>query len=274
MDEEFHYDEYFVAFLDILGFKDLVFSNLKKDKRRIAKYFSIVETTVSRLKASSEKINLGFQIISDSVILSMPNTGEKEDRIEKLKHLCIAVGRIQSELVKGNLWLRGGISNGLAYFDYQKNIVLGKGYINAYQLESTSAVYPRVILDNKLIPSLECVAAQELIDKINGKSNGGLYKNWSTNILFDWNCSKYVIKNHFNQDVALFIDYLPQSILKPKDFDNIIESIRENIYKDEKIYLKYRWVVEYLKICCEDYIEKNSTESVIYKSKLRALNYL
>lgn len=274
MPKKIDYKEYFVAFLDILGFKEVVLSRKQADQNKIAKYFDVVEMTVHKLKENSEKSELGFIIISDSVILSMPSGHNEEENIDALRQLCIAVGVIQSELLKNKLWLRGGISNGLAYFDYQRNIVVGPGYINAYTLESNSAIFPRVILDNQLIPYLKFQSAQEMIEIVNLKPYGGLhYKNWNTNILFDWN-EKHINKKNFTQDAALFIDYIPQAISKWDNVDSIVEGIRENIYLNEKIYNKYRWAIEYLKICLIKYKFDHQPETLLVTRKLTELSFL
>ena len=43
------YEKSYVAFLDVLGFKNLVFSKSKADKEKLEKYFGIVNSAIEYL---------------------------------------------------------------------------------------------------------------------------------------------------------------------------------------------------------------------------------
>lgn len=150
--KDIKYSKYYVAYLDVLGFKDLVFSKLKKDKNTIEIYFGLIESVTSKLKKIKRKQKLGSIVISDSVILSVPHGINLRENIHNLRQLCLAVGIIQLALARRNIWLRGGITSGNAYFNPDENAIVGPAYINAYLLEG-KAIYPRVILDN-ITPSI------------------------------------------------------------------------------------------------------------------------
>ena len=153
--ENINYEKSYVAFLDVLGFKKLVMSKNKKEKLKLEQYFGIVNSAIEYLKEIPSKRNIGSIIISDSVILSVPHGQDRQTNINKLRHLCVAVGIIQQHLALKNIWLRGAISSGDTYFNSDKRQIVGPAYINAYLLEGSVAVSPRVVLDSKIIEELE-----------------------------------------------------------------------------------------------------------------------
>ena len=261
------YAEYYVAFLDVLGFKKLVLSKRKEDKRKIEEYFVLIEEVTEYLKRIKAKKDLGSIIISDSVILSVPIGETIQQQIENLRHLCVAVGKIQFALALKNIWLRGAISSGKAYFNPIENQVVGPAYIGAYLLETSQAKYPRVILDNKIIKELKADSAQDLIEKINNKKEGGLqFSNWSKDILFEWQHNDY-LKKKLKKDVPLFIDYLHPVFDNQTDFGKIISNIEKSMYSGNDVYSKFRWVTDYLLANSEFYLHHPVCE--INNSKLR-----
>ena len=242
------YRRCYVAFLDILGFKDLVFSGKKST---IENYFGIVDAAIQHLKSISNKQDIKYITISDSIILSVEHGKDKNENFKRLQNLCIAVGLIQSSLALKNIWLRGGISSGEAFFDQDEYQVVGRAYIDAYLLEQQTALYPRIVIDGKIIQEFEHKTAKDFIEKMNDKKKGGLqYSNWGKSIIFDW--YSYGDKLLIKQDVSLFIDYLSfffedRYIGENNYLDKIVSGLEENLYKSANTYVKYRWVLNYLK---------------------------
>lgn len=245
------YSECFIAFLDVLGFKRMVFSSKQKDRTKIEEYFGLIEEVTSELKAIEPKKELGSLIISDSVILSMPVDDNISTKIDKFRHLCIAVAKIQSLLALKGIWLRGAISSGEAYFDPKKNNIVGKAYIDAYILAESKAIYPRVIIDHKIINELDKLSSQDLIDEINKKTEGGLkFANWTTDVLFNWQKNDLVEGEKLVQDVAMFIDYLSPAMKDLDKLRKLISNIEKMIYSDNTVYLKFKWIMTYLSVNC------------------------
>lgn len=230
------YHPSYVAFLDVLGFETLVRSNRSVDKKKINTYFHSINTEIENLKRIKIKEGIGFLVISDSVILSVRKSGDVEKDREIIRQLCVAIQKIQLQLALKDIWLRGGISSGNAYFDEKKGQIVGQAFINAYQLERRIAVYPRVVLDSKLIAELNFTSADEMISTIN------------ENVLFTWGAGNHVA--NFKKDVALFIDYLAPSFKKPRDLETVVKNIQNNIYSNAEHYSKYRWVADYLIASC------------------------
>lgn len=243
-------EESYVAFLDVLGFKNMI---SEKNENKINMYFGLVNSAIVYLKSIVEKKEIGSLVISDSIILTVPCDSNLREDIKNFKNLCLAVSIIQQTLAFKDIWIRGAISFGGTYFNIEKNQIIGKGFINAYLLEEKMAIYPRVIIDTKVIDKLGFNDAGLFIHAMNQNN----YKNWSSSILYSWelNESKYVVE----KDLPLFIDYFDFSVnfneIDNKDYvEKIIFNIKKNIYKDNGLYYKYKWVSKYLcsKLYCKN----------------------
>ena len=247
-EENIIYRKNYVAFLDVLGFKKLVNSSDREDKKKLDQYFGIVNEAINYLKNINAKQNINSIIVSDSIILTVQYGHNKESNLNRIRHLCIAVGLIQLHLALKNIWLRGAISSGDASFDSAKNQIVGPAYINSYLLEKNSALVPRVILDSKIIDELNFASATKFIDEINKEELGGLdFSNWGLKILFRWGHPDGKRVTSIKNDVPLFIDYL--SPLIEEDGEELLQLVGnlENImYNDTTVYEKFRWVVDYM----------------------------
>ena len=257
------YSKYFIAFLDVLGFQNLVFSKKAGDKKKIEEYFENIKHVVSMLEGIKHKQRLKSIIISDSVILSIPFGDNGNGRIHNLRHLCVAIAKIQYALAKNNIWLRGAISSGDSYFNHDENLVVGPAYVSAYLLERDLSTFPRVIIDNKIIGEVNKKSSQNIIDLINDND----FSDWDTDILYNWK-KKGQDNVSLKQDVPLFIDYFSPLFRDIRESHTIIKNIGKNIYSDNAIYPKFRWVVDYLISHCNDLMERSIPEETkrIYKN--------
>lgn len=251
---EIDYSDYYVAFLDVLGFKALVNSNKKEDRQKIFEYFRLVHEVANELTRISSKKDIGSIIISDSVILSMPIENEPVEDVRRLRQLCIAIQKIQFRLAEMNIWLRGAISSGKAYFNAKDSQVVGPAYINAYLLEERNAINPRVVVDNKLVKELKVNSAQDLIEKVNNdKACSQEYEPLERNVLFQWTQGG-IQKQHLDKDVALFVDYLVYAFEEESKLKGIIANLEKSAYLNNSIYPKFKWVIDYLLSSCQHHI--------------------
>jgi Neuraminidase (sialidase) len=166
-DFELNYEKSYVAFLDVLGFKQLVYSKKQEDKEKIELYLKTVSEVLNGFKRIPSKKIIGSIVISDSIILTVPFGDNKTEQIFNLRQLCIAILSLQRKLLVRDIWIRGAISYGDTYFDNVNNQIVGSAYVDAYLLEEKMAKYPRVILDNRIIKELNCHNASCLINQIN-----------------------------------------------------------------------------------------------------------
>lgn len=136
------YQEHFVAFLDILGFKSLL-----KD-RTCEEIYSIFEVlhkkTQGRRNLNGVEIQaynyIRHTILSDSVIVYIKSN--IDDAFAALIDIC---NKLQYSLANRDkpILLRGAIAIGDLY--HKNDIIYGNGLSSAYLLESNLAKYPRII---------------------------------------------------------------------------------------------------------------------------------
>ncbi|AUJ70502.1 hypothetical protein [Pseudoalteromonas sp. NC201] len=236
---EIQYEECFVAFLDVLGFQEMLNKN-KKEK--LEKYFRIVEKEINNLKIANTTIKRNIQsiVISDSIILCVkPNSFEE---IQSLRELCIAIAKIQYELMPENIFLRGAITFGQVHFDMSRHQIVGPAYVKAYKMEEDLAKFPRVILDTKLVTLLEedKRSFQELISRVN--------KGYSTEKLYRADVLYSQTSPQITADQPLFVDYF-SGLLWASDNDKIeraLYNIQSNLFKNPYQLPKYGWLRDYI----------------------------
>lgn len=144
------YSEYYIAFIDILGFKDLVFE--KKCDEICNVYNSIKRfRTIADEKTDGEKIEVipvvpqekvHVKIMSDSVCIFIPS--DEKYSLYLLTFLCLDFQLRMLELTPPVL-LRGAITKGLLYSN--DDVIFGPGFVNAYLMEENNADVPRIIIN-------------------------------------------------------------------------------------------------------------------------------
>jgi hypothetical protein len=132
------YENRVVAFIDILGFKNLVangkVSTILDALGVIRKRLKLIEDVrQSPLKASQ---------FSDSVILSAPNDDNG------LVHTIHFVSLLASELFLKGIWCRGAIASGNMH--HEGNMAFGQALIDAMEMENQVAIYPRILVTESL----------------------------------------------------------------------------------------------------------------------------
>jgi MinD-like ATPase involved in chromosome partitioning or flagellar assembly len=132
------YKNRLVAFIDVLGFKNLVYSSSTEP---INTYYSFL---LSNFQTAVAKRNFDFLLISDSIVIY------SNDDIESLSELIKLISILQAGLLAKGVIVRGAISHGELFVDKANNIIVGTGLINAYNLEA-QAKYPRVIIDRLIV---------------------------------------------------------------------------------------------------------------------------
>ncbi|MEF9920262.1 MAG: hypothetical protein RR945_04050 [Erysipelotrichaceae bacterium] len=149
--EEINLEEYYVAFLDILGYKNFILDKSFEEEleflKNIKKAFNeSIEIIKKGTAEKSELSKVKFKTFSDNIVLAIP-----KDNISIGAFLCfIKLIRTLSYLmiIKFGLFLRGGISEG-NYFQ-NDDISFGSALVNSYLLE-TKAQYPRIIVKKEII---------------------------------------------------------------------------------------------------------------------------
>lgn len=148
------YTKYYIAFIDLLGFKNIINSKTCHD---IFTIFLNIRNPVQQVqiykngawhplidKDTMQKISI--KIMSDSILFYIPAT--ENDALCSLIMACTSFQAKMAQLADPIL-MRGGIVCGdmLALGD----ITYGPGLTSAYLLEDKIAKYPRIIIDENLV---------------------------------------------------------------------------------------------------------------------------
>lgn len=228
------YEYRILAFVDILGFKNMIYQsacNLQEQKR-ILKAMKIIHSYKELNDTSFDGTGLrkyGVQVttFSDSAIISYPISFDGG-----LFHVLIDLIHLQIDLSNLGIFIRGGVSIGLAHHDEFN--AFGPAMNEAYILESKEAKSPRIILTSQTLSS-------------------GVAASQNHQNPCDLSILNSIIKQ--DKDGFFYLDYLRQfqELDHPEyDYYNWLARIRDHLiynlnlyYTDTKIYPKYLWMLNY-----------------------------
>lgn len=151
------YKKYLVAFLDILGFKNLVnqesFDTIREIFKRI---FTEKEAGILGSRACNDEdeeliryneslSEARIHIMSDSIVIAAPDSNP--EALAVIIDLC---GYIQENLLEldNPVFVRGAIAYGDFYID--DSLLFGKALVDAYMAQEYYAIYPRIILSDEI----------------------------------------------------------------------------------------------------------------------------
>lgn len=137
------YDERYVAFIDILGFREMV-ARMRRAPNFYQEMLSNLSAMRDTLPPREEKAvtDLRIQTFSDSIVLS---TGPTPDG---LWHLLFVVHDLTNALLPRGIFIRGGVARGRMH--HENDILLGEAMVEAYDLESKVAGHPRIVLSKQV----------------------------------------------------------------------------------------------------------------------------
>ena len=146
MSRGINYKDYFVAFLDILGFKNLVDNKTANEIHRMfSKVVQVKEIIKGKPYERSPFKNIqnytSLVFFSDSIICAIPS--DIPDAFLALTSHCMMIQHV-FWMEKNPIWVRGAIAKGPLYC--KDNVVFGPSLIEAYRTEETLAKYPRIIM--------------------------------------------------------------------------------------------------------------------------------
>lgn len=238
----------YVAFIDVVGFSNIINDD---DGVKIKSYLQIIDQWgkfAKKWKKAGDTI--GFKSISDSIIIYIeydePVGGSLNVPMNhSLKTLIYLVSKLQLLFFQNEILTRGAISFGEITEHTKTNSILGKGIINAYQLEKLASV-PRVIIDPKLIYE-------------NGK-HSGIFQRKFGNLEYAIDKIKYttISQNSHKSEGPIFkalsinyaSDFLIQILKKNKDqlktVSKCYDFIAKGVYNNPTHAEKYRWLSKHL----------------------------
>ncbi len=141
------YDERFVAFLDILGFKNMIqftTDNIEYQEkiRNILNYISEIRNDNYHGKLAEYGCFKEVSVFSGSIVISYSSS---LDIGGALFHVLMDFVYICNDLLTNGIYVRGGVSCGQMYHD--KKVCFGPAMVRSYEIENKIAIYPRIVID-------------------------------------------------------------------------------------------------------------------------------
>lgn len=221
-----NYENRYVLFLDILGFKKIIETTYDKEEDKtdeIKKLYNSLKTiTKTNINHGNSKRVTQF---SDSIVVSF-----RDVEIHEFSNLLDDISYMLFLLAFEGVLCRGAIAYGKFYHDH--DYLFGPALVEAYETESKAAMYPRVIID------------KSVMDVFKEKSKSLLKKSSFKKNFVD----SYLVEDF---DDKLFIDYFTNPINFADSIDiyiNYLNKLREVISnglskaRSADIKVKYGWM--------------------------------
>ncbi len=233
-----HTTDHIIAYLDLLGVKNKIKEDYLDDYLNLLD--KIYLETIDRLKKiqslfESEKVplleNFKIKIFSDNILLALPVDNSDEKTLTgKCALFIMFIAVMQCHFLQYVEILRGGITIDKLFID--DKFVYGNGLLTAYYIEDNIAIYPRVIVDNKILKRI---------------------KNEDFKLLYiaqDTDCNYYInylLDLFLNEKRNKNIDYIRRRII-----------LGTHVIKGQKERSKWYWLVDkFNKFCKENDKFKN-----------------
>jgi hypothetical protein len=128
--------QHYVAFLDVLGFKEMVSADIKSDDQsHLAKLFRCHQSAATIFR---DDPNCSITQFSDSIVIAKPYDAKH------FQEFVNKVAKYQRLLLDEELLCRGGIAVNKHFSN--GSFTFSAGLIGAHKVESTMARYPRVVI--------------------------------------------------------------------------------------------------------------------------------
>ena len=187
------YEKCIVTFLDILGFRSMLATNTPNEILSILNIFSDTTNNDDDVFGSF----CAIENISDAIVRVRPysrrwGVAGYTAIFAELQKLAV----IQIECIRLGVLVRGGLTSGNIHFGKIKNglapgPLFGPALATSYELESTSAIYPRIVVDS--------TAYDAIFEKENVENNRNSGVEWEKR-------AKWFIS--LDEDGQYFVDYI------------------------------------------------------------------
>jgi hypothetical protein len=158
------YSERIVALIDILGVKNMVKENNSLNK--VSKIVNFVRDTIFEHEETLNQHNpfyVEVSFISDSIVISIDAPISADDH--RIRTILRIAGGIGLNLLAIGHPCRGSVVAGQIFHyrdrDLNFDAVMGPALVNAYELEQSVAVYPRIVVDSSVYNFWEKYVATE-----------------------------------------------------------------------------------------------------------------
>ncbi|MYE88784.1 hypothetical protein F4X33_07310 [Candidatus Poribacteria bacterium] len=150
-----NYEECIVTFIDILGFRAHLHEKTAAEIQKILEIFRWVSEPYddSELTDSFEPrfaSGVAMEVISDAVVRA--RTIHTEIKDGALFQEILDLIHIQAECVNHGILIRGALTIDYVHVGQKlQGPIFGKGLVSASQMEKTEAIYPRIVIDDRVL---------------------------------------------------------------------------------------------------------------------------
>ena len=221
LNNEIHTEEYYIASIDLLGVKNIIYSDgMDHHLNSIRKIYK----SWTQIFNDSYFKNIRIKFFSDNMVVAI-----NADCPMAADRLLESIGWICSHLLKCGYKPRGGVCKGNFYID--DIFVWGSGLVDAYLFESKKAIYPRIVLSDDVVSA----ASKHL-------SDFQIYKDTDGEV-----CLNYLKAFGGNKDGWISDIEKMQSAFN-QEFQNYNERAHDKVLseEDKKIYDKLLWLMQFL----------------------------
>lgn len=231
------YTNRYTAFIDILGFKELIRRSesdvtIQQLLSQVMNYLAGIRNENYEKKMSD--IGKEVSVFSDSVVISWDGNcpGGGFYTLMDLIFICNA-------LLTVGIFVRGGISYGGLIHDHEGARCYGPAMVSAYLLESNNAIYPRILVDTSVF---------EASFRNPGRAN-------TPSMELEY-LAGLVVKSKL--DGLYYLNYLaqPNEFDSPQEYYEHIQRTRTHIITNlmssrgnHRVYSKYTWFRDYFNSC-------------------------
>lgn len=157
------YVEQFTAFIDFLGITEATVKSDEKARSEILRLLLQLSMLRGEFNIQSEKNPTGkttylypaVSTFSDHVVMSYQLGAIRSDESDEslvaiavLHHFTQLLTRLAAAALKLGFLIRGGATIGMLH--HENGVVFGEALIDAYKIESRTAIYPRVVLSSNI----------------------------------------------------------------------------------------------------------------------------
>lgn len=140
-----------VAFIDVLGSSEAIKNDADKSLQMMHDAYTEAVMLFQSLFEDNERVAPEVKIFSDNIVVSVSREGESGHGA--FCAIAMISAMIQVQFLKHGLLTRGAIASGSYFVDDM--MVWGIALVKAHTLESSIAVYPRIVVDPELIADLD-----------------------------------------------------------------------------------------------------------------------
>ena len=157
--------KYYIAYFDILGYKDFFKSNPNKAGELLHILNQAITSSLEVIKSINESIlvsqfanmDVEHRIFSDNILLTLEVGVDEEKERTRIYAFFVMICEIQrSFILEYGLFVRGALTVG--ELSVNNEYVFGNGLIEAVDMEETT-VYPRIAISNDMLALLEVKAS-------------------------------------------------------------------------------------------------------------------